>query len=102
MVVLTGQADASLDNGRVPGAHEERALDLATTAAAGMAAFAAAQGWGVLNYFTLPAGLAVLVSVHAGGLVDFSAYIPARAAHLVTPGASSQRPSMSSWLSIVI
>ena len=38
VVVLTGQADASLeDNGRVPRAHEERALDLATTAAAGMA-----------------------------------------------------------------
>ena len=49
-------------------------------AALGMAAFAAEQGWGVLNYFTLPAGLAVLVSVIA---LDFVIYLQHIMVHAV-------------------
>ena len=49
-------------------------------AALGMAAFAAEQGWGVFNYFTLPAGLAVLVSVIA---LDFVIYLQHIMVHAV-------------------
>ena len=49
-------------------------------AAVGMAAFAAEQGWGLLNYFTLPAGLAVLVSVIA---LDFAIYLQHIMVHAV-------------------
>ncbi len=49
-------------------------------AAVGMAAFANEQGWGLLNYFTLPAALAVVLSVIA---MDFIIYLQHVMVHAV-------------------
>ncbi len=50
------------------------------TAAVGMAAFAAEQGWGILNYYTLPFSLAVLISVV---VMDFIIYLQHVMVHAV-------------------
>ena len=49
-------------------------------AAVGMAAFASEQGWGLLNYYTIPATVAVVVSVIA---LDFIIYLQHVMVHAV-------------------
>ena len=49
-------------------------------AAVGVAAFAAEQGWGLLNYYTLPLGLTVLICVVA---MDFVIYLQHVLVHAV-------------------
>ena len=49
-------------------------------AAAGMATFAAQQGWGILNYYTLNSGFAVVISVMA---MDFIIYLQHVMVHAV-------------------
>lgn len=52
-------------------------------AAAGMATFAAAQGWGIFNYFAAPAWLAVTVSVAALDLVVYLQHVMVHAIPLL-------------------
>lgn len=49
-------------------------------AAAGMAVFASGQGWGLLNYYTVPATVAIVVSVIA---MDFIIYLQHVLVHAV-------------------
>ncbi|MBE9515634.1 MAG: sterol desaturase family protein [Proteobacteria bacterium] len=49
-------------------------------AAVGVAAFASEQGWGLLNYYTLPLGFAVLLSIIA---MDFIIYLQHVLVHAV-------------------
>src|SRR3990167_3140366 len=49
-------------------------------AAVGMATFAAQQGWGILNYYTLNSGFAVVISVMA---MDFIIYLQHVMVHAV-------------------
>ncbi len=44
-------------------------------AAVGVAAFAAAQGWGLLNYFTVPYGVAVVMAVVALDLIIYLQHV---------------------------
>jgi sterol desaturase/sphingolipid hydroxylase (fatty acid hydroxylase superfamily) len=49
-------------------------------AAVGVAAFAAEHGWGLLNYYTLPAGLAIVLAIIA---MDFIIYLQHVLVHAV-------------------